>query len=93
MLNILKLGKGVDNAIPVWYTYTRMKTFTTKEAAKKLGIGLMTLNRYIAAQKVLAPRVRLVGSLAKRVWTNKDIERARKKLPKIANGRRKKKRK
>ncbi len=49
----------------------------------------MTLNRHIAAGKVRVPKVKLVSGLAKRVWTDRDIERVRKQLPKIANGRRK----
>ncbi len=68
-----------------------MPTRSTREAARKLGISLMTLQRYIAAGRIRAPKVRLVGSLAVRLWTDRDIERVRKQLTKIANGRRKKK--
>ena len=66
-----------------------MKPFTTRQAAKKLGIGLMTLNRYIAARKIRVPKVKLVSGRAMRAWTDRDIERVRKQLTKIANGRRK----
>ncbi len=67
-----------------------MATYSTREVARKLGLHLVTLQRYISARKIRIPKVRLVGSLAVRLWTERDIERVRKQLPKIANGRRKK---
>ncbi len=70
-----------------------MRTYSTKEAAETLNIHWATLYGYIADGKIKAPKLRLVGSVAARVWTAKDIEKVRKQLPKIANGRRKKKRK
>ncbi len=70
-----------------------MATYSTREVARKLGLHLVTLQRYIAARKIRIPKVRLVGSLAVRLWTERDIERVRKQLPKIANGRRKKSKK
>jgi len=70
---------GIDN--------TEMKSYATPQAAKKLGIGLMTLNRYIAAKKIPAPPVHLVGGSRVRAWSDADIQRVRKILPKIANGR------
>lgn len=51
----------------------------------------MTLNRHIAAGRIRAPKVRLVGSLAVRLWTDRDIERVRKQIRNIKpiDGRRK----
>jgi len=63
-----------------------MDFYSTPQAAKKLGISLMTLNRYIAAKKIPLPPVRIRGVLV-RLWSEEDIERVRRILPKIANGR------
>jgi len=63
-----------------------MDFYSTPQAAKKLGISLMTLNRYIVAKKIPVPPVRIRG-VRVRLWSREDIERVRKLLPKIANGR------
>jgi predicted DNA-binding transcriptional regulator AlpA len=60
---------------------------STREAAKKLGLSLMTIQRYIADRKFDAPPLQRVGGVRVRLWSDKDIERIRKILPKIANGR------
>jgi excisionase family DNA binding protein len=64
-----------------------MDTFSTRQAAKVLGIGLSTLSRYIAAGKIPAPRTVQLGGLTVHAWTEREIERARKLIPKIQNGR------
>ena len=64
-----------------------MNGYSTREAAKKLGLSLITLKRYVAAKKVPAPPVSQVGGMRVRPWSEKDIERVRKLLPKIKNGR------
>ena len=64
-----------------------MKGYSTREAAQKLGISLVSLNRYIAARKIPMPPVTKVGGVRVRLWTEADIERVRKLLPKIKNGR------
>ena len=64
-----------------------MKTFSTRQAAHKLGIDPMTLSRYIAVGKVPAPKIVEVGSVRLHAWTEEEIENVRKLLPKIANGR------
>jgi excisionase family DNA binding protein len=66
-----------------------MSSYSTRQAAKKLGISLMTLQRYLAAKKFPAPKVQRVGDVRVRLWSDKDIERTRKILPKLKNGRRK----
>ena len=63
-----------------------MDFYSTPQAAKKLGISLMTLNRYIAAKKIPLPPVRL-GGVRVRLWSEAEIETVRQLLPKIANGR------
>ena len=60
---------------------------STREAAKKLGLSLLTIQRYIAAGKIPVPPVRRLGGGKFRVWTDQDIENVRQLLPKIANGR------
>ena len=68
-----------------------MKTYSTREAAKMLGIGMMTLNRHIAAKKVTVPPVQHVGGSRFRAWKQSDVERVRKQMLKIKNGRRRRK--
>ena len=64
-----------------------MKSFSTSQAAKKLGIGIKTLSRYIAENKVPAPKIIKAGGNIIHLWTEAEIEHVRKLLPKIANGR------
>jgi excisionase family DNA binding protein len=64
-----------------------MKQYSTREAAKKLGVSLLSIQRYIAAGKILAPPVLNVGGGKLRIWTEAEIEHVRQLLPKIANGR------
>lgn len=64
-----------------------MKEYSTRQAAKKLGITQATLSRYIAAGKVPTPKVVRVGDFAVHSWTEKEVEHLRQLLPKIANGR------
>ena len=64
-----------------------MVTYSTSQAAKKLGIGLKTLSRYIELGKVPAPTILKVGTATLHAWTEEQIEHVRQLLPKIANGR------
>jgi hypothetical protein len=64
-----------------------MTLYSTTQAAKRVGIGAMTLSRYIAEKKVPAPRFMQSGSATYHVWTEEEVEELRKLLPKIANGR------
>lgn len=64
-----------------------MSQYSSREAAKKLGLHLVTLQTYIAAGKVPVPPVLNIGGGKLRIWTDEDIERVRQILPKIANGR------
>jgi predicted DNA-binding transcriptional regulator AlpA len=60
-----------------------MNAHSSREAAKKLGISLMTLQRYIAdGNWIKAPRVQKVGGVNVRLWTARDIERAKKLIEK-----------
>jgi len=64
-----------------------MKLYSTTEAAKRLGIGLATLARYIEDKKVPAPSFLKAGKSTHHAWTEAEIEHVRQLLPKIANGR------
>lgn len=71
----------------IWDTAPHMETFSTRQAAKMLGIGSSTLARYIAAGKVPAPKAVRIGGMTAHLWTSREIERVRKLLPKIEDGR------
>jgi predicted site-specific integrase-resolvase len=65
----------------------QMKSVSTRQAARKLGVSLVSLQRYIAAGKITAPKLRALGNVHIRLWTVRDINRVRKELPGIKNGR------
>jgi hypothetical protein len=64
-----------------------MDTYSTRQAAKRLGITGVSLAHYIKVGKVPAPQIMNVGGRNIHVWTEQEIEHVRKLLPKIANGR------
>ena len=64
--------------------------FSTREAAKRLGRTLLTLQRHIAAGTIEAPPVSTIGGSKMRLWTASDLEKARKILSTIRPGRKKK---
>lgn len=62
-------------------------SYSTREAAKKLGITAAALSRYVKVKKVPAPTIVRTGNASLHLWTEREIERVRKLLPKIKNGR------
>ncbi|HLJ29283.1 MAG TPA: hypothetical protein VKY85_21420 [Candidatus Angelobacter sp.] len=64
-----------------------MIAYSTREAAKKLGITEAALSRYIKAGKVPMPKIVQIGRMKLHSWSESDIEHLRELLPKIANGR------
>jgi predicted site-specific integrase-resolvase len=64
-----------------------MDAVSTRGAARKLGLSLITLQRYIAAGKISAPKLQRIGGVRVRLWTERDIRRVRKELPGVENGR------
>jgi excisionase family DNA binding protein len=54
------------------------KTFTTREAAKQIGVSRQTLQTWIAAGEIDAPKPIGVRNATLRLWTRADVERARK---------------
>src|SRR5258708_39696448 len=64
-----------------------MLKLSTRQTAKRLGIGNSTLAHYIETGKVPAPETITIGNRTVQIWTEEDIRRIRRLLPKIANGR------
>jgi DNA-binding transcriptional MerR regulator len=64
-----------------------MKTYSSNQAAKKLGLATSTLSTYISVGKIDPPKSVTTGDITVYLWTDADIERVREILPKIANGR------
>lgn len=54
-----------------------MKTYSTVEVARLLGIGNDTLHRWIHTKRIPAPSLQRLGNLSVRLWTDEDIEKAR----------------
>jgi predicted DNA-binding transcriptional regulator AlpA len=61
--------------------------FSTRQAARKLGIDPTTLSRYVAAGKVPAPKLIQAEGMRVHGWSEEEVEQVRQLLPKIANGR------
>lgn len=70
-----------------YVTVEQMVHFSTREAAKKLGVSHTTLARYIETGKVPTPKTAVTSNTVVHLWTQEEIENVRKLLPKIANGR------
>jgi len=64
---------------------------STRDAAKKIGVHLLTLQRHVSAKTVDAPPLQKVGGVSVRLWSARDIEKARKVLAGIKPGRKPKK--
>jgi excisionase family DNA binding protein len=54
------------------------KTFSTGEVAKQIGVSRQTLQTWIAAGRIAAPKAFEVGGMSVRMWTAADVERVRK---------------
>jgi len=64
-----------------------MADYSTRQAAAKLGISHSVLSKYIVTGKIPAPRSATAGGMTIHLWTDEDIEKVRRLLPKIKNGR------
>ena len=64
-----------------------MNRYSTNEAAKLLGLTGTSLVRYMKAGKIPVPQVIKAGRSTVHSWSDEDVEKIRKLLPKIANGR------
>jgi DNA-binding transcriptional MerR regulator len=52
-----------------------MKTYSTVQAAKLVGVAPDTLHRWIRDKKVTAPEIEHVGGVQVRLWSDEDIQR------------------
>lgn len=64
-----------------------MSNLSTRQAAKMLGLSPSALAQYIRLGKVPAPRSITSGGTTVHIWSEEEVEKVRKLLPKIANGR------
>jgi excisionase family DNA binding protein len=51
--------------------------YTTAEAARKIGIHQVTLQRWIKAGKVQAPEPTLIGAVGYRLWSLDEIDKTK----------------
>jgi hypothetical protein len=73
----------------MWYV-VKVK-YTTRQAAEKLGVTLLTLQRHVTEYKSLdAPPLVTVGTVKVRLWSERDIEKARRVIANTRPGRKKK---
>jgi hypothetical protein len=66
------------------------RQYSTREAAKKLNVSLITLQRHVAAKTFTIPALQAVGGVRVRLWSESDIKRTRTELAKVKRGRKKK---
>jgi hypothetical protein len=52
------------------------KYFTTKQVAKKIGVGYQTMLRWLYAKKLAEPERLILGGASVRLWTKEDLQRA-----------------
>lgn len=51
------------------------KPCNTQQAAKAVGIAVMTLHRWVVAKKLKAPKLRIRNGRAVRLWSKADLDR------------------
>jgi DNA-binding transcriptional MerR regulator len=69
------------------------KNYTTTEAAKKIGVSRQTLYSWIGIDALRPPKSIVVSGKTIRLWTESDIEKARKFKGTLKQGRPNKKKK
>jgi hypothetical protein len=65
-----------------------MASYSTRQAAKLLGVSMATINRYIVGQTVPAPPLTRIGGVTVRLWSDKDIAKAKAIVAEFTDGRR-----
>src|SRR5215469_4532701 len=63
--------------------------YSTREAAEKVGVTFVTLQRHVFRRTFPVPPLQKVG-VSVRLWSDRDIEKARKALAKVKKGGKKK---
>jgi predicted site-specific integrase-resolvase len=61
--------------------------YSTRQAAKELGLHYTTFHKYLREKKIPLPAMSRIAGVRVRLWNESNIDRVRKLLPKIANGR------
>jgi predicted site-specific integrase-resolvase len=51
------------------------RTYSTAEAARRIGINRVTLQRWLIDGRVKEPKKVSMGGVEVRIWTDRDIER------------------
>ncbi len=75
----LPLNKGFTCTLKyVIYITLMEKPCNTQQAARAVGISMMTLHRWIVAKRLDAPRLRIRNGRAVRLWGNADLAQLRK---------------
>ncbi len=59
-----------------------MKMYSTKQAAPKIGVSWITLQRHVTSGKIAVPPLQKVGGVTVRLWSERDIIRVKKHLQK-----------
>lgn len=54
------------------------KLCNTQQAAKTVGLSVMTVHRWIVAKRLKAPALRIRNGRAVRLWSNANLNRLRK---------------
>jgi hypothetical protein len=54
------------------------KFYTTRQVAKKIGVGYQTILRWLYAQELAEPERLVIGGATVRLWTEADVLKARK---------------
>jgi excisionase family DNA binding protein len=55
-----------------------MATYSTAQVAEILGVGSDTLHRWLKQKKVAAPELRFVGGVKVRLWSEAELDAAKK---------------
>ncbi len=53
------------------------RTYSTAEAAQRIGINRVTLQRWLIDGRVKEPKKVSMGGVQVRIWTDRDVERLR----------------
>jgi excisionase family DNA binding protein len=56
--------------------------YTTRQAAEKLGVHRVTLQNWITEGSIPAPKIQVIGGGSMRLWSDADIEKARRAMKK-----------
>lgn len=54
-----------------------MRTYSTAQAARMLGVHKVTLQRWLLDGRVGEPKKVRIGNIESRIWTDRDVERVR----------------